>query len=323
MSHYLNHKVFVTGHTGMVGSAILKLLKNSGYKNILTAERTSLDLTRQERVEDFFRTERPDVVINCAAKVGGIHANNTYGANFIYENLQIQSNIIHTAHKYDVEKLVFLGSSCIYPKFCDQPIREEYLLTSPLEQTNEAYALAKIAGIKMCENYYRQFGRNFISVMPTNQYGPNDNYHPENSHVMAALLKRFFDATKNDKNEVKVWGTGKAKREFMYVDDLAAACLFILNNVNADDLYGQGVSQINIGTGEDISIKDLSEKIAEKIGFTGKISFELDKPDGTLRKLLDVSRLKKFGWTHSTSLDDGLGLTIKDIKDGYNYLTER
>jgi GDP-L-fucose synthase len=307
----------------MVGSAILNLLKKSGYKNILTADRASLNLMRQERVEDFFYTQKPEVVINCAAKVGGIHANNTYRGSFIYENLQIQNNIIHTAHKLNVKKLLFLGSSCIYPKFCDQPIREEYLLTSPLEETNEPYALAKIAGIKMCENYYRQYGHNFISVMPTNQYGPNDNYHPENSHVMAALLKRFFDAAKNKENEVKVWGTGKAKREFMYVEDLASACLFILENVNGDDLYNQEVSQINIGTGEDISIRDLSYKIAEKTGFTGKISFELDKPDGTLRKLLDVSRLKRFGWTHSVSLDEGLELTIKDIENKYNYLTER
>jgi len=319
----LNKKVFVAGHKGMVGSAILKLLKKEGHTNILTVDKSDLDLTDQHKTRDFIFYNRPDVVIDCAAKVGGIHANNKYRADFIYQNLQLQNNIINSCHEYGVGKLIFLGSSCIYPKFCDQPIREEYLLTSPLEETNEPYALAKIAGIKMCESYYRQYGCNFISVMPTNQYGPNDNYHSKNSHVMAALLKRFFDAVKNDDKEVKVWGTGKAKREFMYVEDLAEACVFILNNVNAKDVYEEGVSQINIGTGEDISIRDLSHKIAEKTQFKGKISFELDKPDGTLRKLLDISRLKRLGWTYSTPLDKGLELTINDIENNYNYLTER
>ena len=319
----LDQKVFVAGHKGMVGSAILKLLKKTGYKNILTADRSELDLIDQHKVRDFIFYNRPDAVINCAAKVGGIHANNKYRADFIYQNLQIQNNIIHSCYKYEVKKLIFLGSSCIYPKFSNQPIKEEYLLSSPLERTNEPYALAKIAGVKMCESYYRQYGCNFISVMPTNQYGPNDNYHPENSHVMASLLKRFFDAAKDNSPEVKVWGTGKAKREFMYVEDLASACLFILENISAEDLYEDGVSQINIGTGEDISIRDLSYKIADKIGYEGRISFELNKPDGTLRKLLDVSRLKRFGWTHSTSLEEGLSLTIKDIENNYNYLTER
>ena len=319
----LNKKVFVAGHKGMVGSAILKLLKKTGYKDILTASRSELDLTDQHKVRDFIFYNRPDAVIDCAAKVGGIHANNKYRADFIYQNLQIQNNIIHSSHEYGVKKLIFLGSSCIYPKFCDQPIREEYLLTSPLESTNEPYALAKIAGIKMCESYYRQHGSNFISVMPTNQYGPNDNYHPENSHVMAALLKRFFDAVKNDSKEVEVWGTGKAKREFMYVEDLAEACVFILENIDANKIYKEGVSQINIGTGEDISIKELAYKIAKKLNFKGKIRFELDKPDGTLRILLDVSRIHQFGWKHSTSLDKGLDLTITHLENNYNYLTER
>ncbi len=319
----LSQKVFVAGHKGMVGAAILKLLKKSGYKDILTADRSELDLVDQHGVRDFIFYKKPDVVIDCAAKVGGIHANNEYRADFIYQNLQIQNNIIHSCYEYGVKKLIFLGSSCIYPKFCNQPIKEEYLLASPLEQTNEPYALAKIAGVKMCESYYKQYGCNFISVMPTNQYGPHDNYHPENSHVMASLLKRFFDAVKSGDPEVKVWGTGKAKREFMYVEDLASACLFILNNINAKDIHDEGVSQLNIGTGEDISIKDLAYKIASKLNYKGRISFELNKPDGTLRKLLDVSRLKRFGWKYSTSLSDGLDLTINDIENNYNYLTER
>ena len=319
----LSQKVFVAGHKGMVGAAILKLLKKSGYKDILTADRSELDLVDQHGVRDFIFYKKPDVVIDCAAKVGGIHANNEYRAVFIYQNLQIQNNIIHSCYEYGVKKLIFLGSSCIYPKFCNQPIKEEYLLASPLEQTNEPYALAKIAGVKMCESYYKQYGCNFISVMPTNQYGPHDNYHPENSHVMASLLKRFFDAVKSGDPEVKVWGTGKAKREFMYVEDLASACLFILNNINAKDIHDEGVSQLNIGTGEDISIKDLAYKIASKLNYKGRISFELNKPDGTLRKLLDVSRLKRFGWKYSTSLSDGLDLTINDIENNYNYLTER
>ena len=298
--------IFVAGDKGMVGSAIVRTLRSQGYDKIITASRSDLDLIRQDQVEDFFINFRPDVVVNCAAKVGGIHANNTYRAEFMYSNLQIQNNIIHCSHEFEVKKLLFLGSSCIYPKFADQPIKEEYLLSSPLEDSNEPYAIAKIAGIKMCESYYRQYGRNFISVMPANLYGPYDNFHPENAHVFPALIRRFHEAYIYNYKDVKIWGTGRARREFMHVDDLADACVFILNNLDAEKMYGEGVSHINIGTGEDISIADLAHLIAGVAKYSGDISFDLDKPDGTLKKLLDVSRLHKLGWKHKTSLEEGV-----------------
>lgn len=302
-------KIFVAGHNGMVGSAIIRQLQSNGYENIVTQNRDKLDLVDQNQVRNFLFHEKPDVVIDCAAKVGGIHSNNTYRADFIYENLQIQNNLIHFSHLNDVKKLLFLGSSCIYPKFADQPIKEEYLLTSPLEQTNEPYALAKIAGIKMCENYYKQYGRNFISIMPTNLYGPNDNFHPENSHVLPALLRKFHEAKQCIQSVVNVWGTGKARREFLHVDDLANAAVFVLENVNAENVYGKNISHLNIGSGEDISIAGLARLISETVMYEGEIQFELDKPDGTLRKLMDNSRITSLGWKPTISLEYGLKST--------------
>jgi len=296
----------------MVGSAIKRRLEELGYSNIITSKRdtpyiTGVDLTDQKQVHELFSyMDNLEVVIDCAAKVGGIHSNNVYRADFIYSNLQIQNNLIHESHLRGVKKFLFLGSSCIYPKFASQPIKEEYLLASPLEFTNEPYAIAKIAGIKMCESYYRQYGDNFISVMPTNLYGQNDNFHPKNSHVLPALLHRFHLAKENKDEEVKVWGTGKARREFMHVDDLADACVFVLENVEAKDMYEQNVSHLNIGTGEDISISELASLIAQTVDYKGEISFDLKKPDGTLKKLLDVSRLHKFGWKHKIGLEKGL-----------------
>lgn len=302
-------KIFITGHKGMVGSAILKKLANKTNAEIYTIEKISLDLLDQTRVFEYFCYHNFDLVIDCAAKVGGIHSNNTYRANFIYENLQIQNNLIHASYLSNVKKFLFLGSSCIYPKFAEQPIKEEYLLTSPLEYTNEPYAIAKIAGIKMCESYYKQYGCNFISVMPTNLYGPNDNFHPQNSHVLPGLLHRFHLAKVENKPFVEIWGTGKAKREFMHVDDMADACLHTLDNLEAKDLYLQNISQINIGSGEEISIYDLSYKIAKVVGYTGEIKFDLTKPDGTLRKLLDCTRLKKLGYNAKIKIEEGLNDT--------------
>jgi GDP-L-fucose synthase len=308
-------KVFIAGHEGMVGSAIMRSLVHSGYENIITASHGELDLINQSRVVKFFRAKRPDVVVDCAAKVGGIHANNTYRADFIYNNLQIQNNLIHTSYEFEVKKLLFLGSSCIYPKFADQPIKEEYLLASPLESTNEPYSVSKIAGIKMCESYYKQYNCDFISVMPCNQYGPNDNFHPKNSHVLPALLRRFHEAAVNDETNVEVWGTGKAKREFLHVDDLARACVFLLENVSSSTIYQENISHLNIGSGEEISIASLAKLIAETVGYKGKISFQLDKPDGTLRKLMDVSRIKKLGWEPKLSLKEGLTQTYNWYKE--------
>jgi GDP-L-fucose synthase len=258
------------------------------------------------------------VVIDCAAKVGGIHSNNVYRADFIHQNLQIQNNLIEACYTFNVSKLLFLGSVCIYPKFVDQPIKEEYLLRSPLEPTNEPYAIAKIAGIKTCESYYKQHGSNYYSVMPANLYGPNDNFHPENSHVLPALMRRFHEAYTYNYKNVEIWGTGEAMREFMHVDDLADACVYLLENVEAEQVYSQGVSQINIGTGEDISIKDLAHLIASVTKYEGGIGFDLDKPDGTLKRVLDSSRLNKFGWKHKISLSDGLDSTYKWYKDNIN-----
>ena len=315
-------KIFVAGSGGMVGSAIIRNLIANDYENLITGSHADLDLTRRKRVERFFHAKRPDIVIDCAAKVGGIHANNTYRADFMYSNLQIQNNLIHTSYEFDVKKLLFLGSSCIYPKLAGrdplggfQPIKEESLLSSPLEPTNEPYAVSKIAGVKMCESYHRQYECNFFSIMPCNQYGPNDNFHPENSHVLPALLRKFHEAYVYNYKNVKVWGTGKARREFMHVDDLADACVFLLQNVNAADIYGQGVSHLNVGTGEEISIHDLSHKIARLTKYDQSIEFDLDKPDGTMRKLMDVSRLHDFGWEHKTDLDKGLNMTYSWYKD--------
>ena len=307
--------IFIAGARGMVGSAIVRALQKSGHKNLLTPNRDELDLTRQLEVEDFFKSNNIEIVIDCAAKVGGIHSNNLYRADFIYSNLQIQNNVIHSSYKNDIKKLLFLGSSCIYPKFTDQPIKEEYLLRAPLEYTNEPYAVAKIAGIKMCESYYKQYGCNFLSLMPCNQYGPNDNFHPENSHVLPALLRRFHEAYIYNYKSVKIWGTGRAKREFLHVDDLASACLTVLNKVEAEQMYEEGISHFNAGYGEDISIAELAQAIKETTKYDGEIEFEIDKPEGTLRKVMDISRLKKFGWEPKISLKEGLVSTYDWFKN--------
>ncbi|MBU2494300.1 MAG: GDP-L-fucose synthase [Bacteroidetes bacterium] len=313
-------KIYLAGHKGMVGSAILKKITESNYNNIVTRTFEELNLLRQNEVERFFKEERPDIVIIAAAKVGGIVANNTYRADFIYENLMIESNLIHTAFENKVEKLIFLGSSCIYPKLAPQPLKEEYLLTDSLEFTNEPYAIAKIAGIKLCENYYRQYGCNFYSVMPTNLYGPNDNFNLQTSHVLPALIRKFHEATlrqaqgtdeKGLLSEVEVWGSGTPKREFLFVEDLAEAILFLLENINAKDLYENGISHINIGTGEDLTIAELADVIKNITGYKGKIKYNSTKPDGTPRKLMDVTRINNLGWKHKTSLDDGIRKSYK------------
>ncbi len=313
-------KIFIAGHKGMVGSAILRNLKSKGYDNLITKTRQELDLTRQSDVESFFSENRPDVVIDCAAQVGGIHSNNVYRADFIRNNLEIQNNLIHTSSINDVKKLLFLGSVCIYPKFTEQPIREEYLLSGRLEPTNEPYAIAKIAGIKMCESYYKQYGKNFFSVMPANLYGTNDNFHPENSHVLPALMRRFHEAKAEGKEVVTVWGTGQAMREFMHVDDLADACVHLLEKVEAEEVYSDGVSQINIGTGSDVSIANLARIIADVVGYDGEIEFDLSKPDGTLKRVLDSGRLNRFGWKHKITLVDGLRNTYEWYKNNIDKL---
>jgi len=316
-------KIFVAGHKGMVGSAILRNLKSKGYTKLFTVTKNLLDLTDQQAVKEFLSKAKVDVVIDCAAKVGGIHSNNVYRADFIYNNLQIQNNLVHYSHLYGVKKLLFLGSVCIYPKFVDQPIKEEYLLRSPLEPTNEPYAIAKIAGIKTCESYHKQYGCDFFSVMPTNLYGPNDNFHPENSHVLPALLRKFHEAYAHDYKDVKIWGTGEAMREFMHVDDLADACVYVLENLSAKDLYSQNISQLNIGSGEEISIKNLAYLIAKIIGYEGEVSFDLDKPDGTLRRVLDSSRLNDLGWTHKISLENGIEETYNWYKENIKSLRNK
>lgn len=292
-------KIFVAGHRGMVGSAIVRKLKKEGFDNLVLRTSAELDLRNQQAVSDFFESEKPQYVFLAAAKVGGIVANNTYRADFIYENLAIQNNVIHHSYKTGVKKLLFLGSSCIYPKLAPQPIKEEYLLTGELEQTNEPYAIAKIAGLKMCESYHRQYDCQFISVMPTNLYGPNDNYDLNNSHVLPALIRKFFEAVEQNKPEVTIWGSGKPKREFLHVDDLAEACFFLMQNYN-------GEWALNIGTGEDISIAELAELIKNISGFKGKLVFDSSKPDGTPRKLLDVSRIHSLGWKHRINLEEGI-----------------
>jgi GDP-L-fucose synthase len=305
----INSKIYVAGHTGMVGSAIVRSLKTKGYNNLIFTPYPEFDLTNQQVVTDLFKKEKPEYVINAAAKVGGIHANNTYRGQFIYENMMIQNNVIHSAHETGVKKLLFLGSSCIYPKLASQPMKEEYLLTGELEQTNEPYAIAKISGVKMCENYFKQYDDNFISAMPTNLYGSNDNFDLQTSHVLPALIRKFHEAKENKADFVEVWGSGKPKREFLYVDDVADACVFLLQNVDAQQLYDDmKISHINIGCGVDLTIAELSNKIAKIVEYNGKIKFDTSQPDGTPQKLLDVSRLKNLGWQPSISLEEGIKL---------------
>jgi GDP-L-fucose synthase len=308
MSGNKDVRIFVAGHRGMVGSALVRRLRQSGYTSLILAGREELDLTSQSAVQEFFTEHEIDQVYLAAAKVGGIHANNTYPAEFIYENLIIECNIIHAAHLSGVNKLLFLGSSCIYPKLAEQPMREEALLTGTLEPTNEPYAIAKIAGIKLCESYNRQYGRDYRSVMPTNLYGPGDNFHAENSHVVPALLRRFHDAAQRGDEEVVVWGSGTPMREFLHVDDMAAACVHVMElDKNLYQSHTRPMlSHINVGTGMDCTIRELAETVAKVTGFKGQLKFDATKPDGTPRKLLDVSRLKKLGWKAGISLEEGL-----------------
>lgn len=308
MASDLQQRIFVAGHRGMVGSAIVRRLQALGYVNTLTATRSELDLLNQQAVQAFFKAKEIDQVYLAAAKVGGIHANNTYPADFIYENLTIEANIIHAAHTVGIQKLLFLGSSCIYPKNAEQPMKESALLTGVLEPTNEPYAIAKIAGIKLCESYNRQHGRDYRSVMPTNLYGPNDNFHPENSHVIPALLRRFHEAAKCNDDEVVVWGSGTPMREFLHVDDMAAASVYVmeLGVANYQAHTQPMLSHINVGTGVDCTIRELAKTLAKVAGFKGRVSFDSTKPDGTPRKLMDVSRLQALGWQAGISLEAGL-----------------
>ena len=299
-------KIYIAGHRGMVGSAIHRKLIKEGFVNFITRTSDTLDLRNQQQVSDFFAQEKPDYVFLAAAKVGGIIANNTYRADFLYDNLQIQNNVIHQSYLNGVKKLMFLGSSCIYPKLAPQPLKEEYLLTGLLESTNEPYAIAKIAGIKMCDAYRAQYGCNYISVMPTNLYGINDNYHPQNSHVLPALIRRFHEAKEQDLASVTIWGTGSPKREFLFADDLAEACYYLMENYNEEGL-------VNIGTGEDISIKDLALLVKGIIDYSGDINFDTTKPDGTPRKLMDVSKLHGSGWKHHIELEQGIKLAYQDF----------
>ena len=299
-------KIYIAGHRGMVGSAIERKLRTEGYNNIIYRTSTEMDLRNQDLVNSFFSVDKPNYVILAAAKVGGIHANNTYRADFIYDNLMIEANIIHAAYLNKVQKLLFLGSSCIYPKMAPQPLKEEYLLSGYLEYTNQPYAIAKIAGIEMCDSYRAQYGCNFISAMPTNLYGTNDNYHPENSHVLPALIRRIIIAKKNNEPSVVIWGTGTPRREFMHVDDLADACYFLLQNYNEAGL-------VNIGWGEDVSIKELATLIASEVGYTGSLEFDTTKPDGTPRKLMDTSKLAIFGWKPTIKLQDGIKKTVAEV----------
>ena len=311
-----NAKIYIAGHRGMVGSAIYRKLEKEGFTNFVTRTSATLDLRNQQAVIDFFETEKPEYVFLAAAKVGGIVANNTYRADFLYDNLQIQNNIIHNAYLTGVKKLMFLGSSCIYPKLAPQPLKEEYLLTGLLEPTNEPYAIAKIAGIKMCDAYRDQYGCNFISVMPTNLYGYNDNYHPQNSHVLPALIRRFHEAKEQGAPSVTIWGTGSPKREFLFADDLAEACYYLMQNYDEPGF-------VNIGTGEDLPIKDLALLIKNIVGYQGEINFDTSKPDGTPRKLMDVSKLHSKGWKHRTTLQDGIKLAYHDFLSKNNHLAER
>jgi len=302
-------KIYVAGHTGLVGSAIVRKLEKKGYTNIVTRTMEALDLTNQCATDEFFKTQKPEFVFLAAAKVGGIEANNTYPADFAYINLAIETNVIKAAHDHKVKKLLFLGSSCIYPKNCPQPIKEEYLLTGPLEPTNEAYAIAKIAGLKMCQFFKKQYGDDFISAMPTNLYGPNDNYDLQTSHVLPALIRKIHEAKVNNAPYVELWGTGTPRREFLYVDDLADAVVFLIKTY-------EGEEHINIGTGEDVTILELAEIIKEIVGYSGKIKFDATKPDGTMRKLLDVSKLAELGWKSGVSLKEGIELSYGSFKKG-------
>jgi GDP-L-fucose synthase len=304
----LSDKIYIAGHRGMVGSALVRNLKDKGFTNIITRTSAELDLRDQAGVNDFFENEKPSFVFLAAAKVGGINANNIYRAEFIYDNLMIEANIINAAYKSEVKKLFFLGSSCIYPKMAPQPLKEESLLTGLLESTNEPYAIAKIAGIKLCDAYRVQYGCNFISAMPTNLYGPNDNYDLENSHVLPALIRKIITAKKNNASEVIIWGSGTPRREFLYVDDLAEACVYLMNNYNEEEF-------VNIGTGEDITILELANLIKQIVGYNGTIKNDPSKPDGTPRKLLDVSKLKNLGWKYSTTLEQGIKLVYEEIKN--------
>ncbi len=304
-------KIFVAGHKGMVGSAIVRKLQADGYKNIITKNSKEVDLTNQTVVKDFFEKEKPEYVFLAAARVGGINANNTYRADFIYQNLMIQSNVIHFSYENKVKKLLFLGSSCIYPKLAPQPLKEEYLLTGLLEHTNEPYAIAKITGIKMCDAYRAQYGCNFISVMPTNLYGPNDNYDLEKSHVLPALLRKFHEAKENKKPFVEIWGSGKPKREFLHTDDVADACLFLMEKYNEAE-------QVNVGVGEDISINDLALLIKKIVGYEGELKYDSSKPDGTPRKLMDVSKIHSLGWRHKINLEEGIKMVYEEVKEKFH-----
>lgn len=303
-----NSKIYIAGHRGMVGSAIMRNLQNKGYNNIITCTSKELDLRNSKAVSDFFEKEKPEYVFLAAAKVGGIQANNVYRADFIYENLMIQNNVIHNSYLNGVKKLMFLGSSCIYPKLAPQPLKEEYLLTGLLEETNEPYAIAKIAGIKMCESYKRQYGCNFISVMPTNMYGPNDSYNLNNSHVLPALIRKFHDAKEQNLPSVEMWGTGTPMREFLHADDLGDACVFLMNTYDGEQF-------VNIGSGTDLTIKDLALLIKNIVGFKGDIVHDLSKPDGTPRKLMDVSYLHSLGWKHKIELPEGIKQVYEDFKN--------
>jgi GDP-L-fucose synthase len=309
----IDEKIYIAGHRGMVGSAIVRNLQKRGFNNLMLKTSSELDLRNQMAVEGFFAENKPNYVFLSAAKVGGIVANNTYRGEFIYENLMIQNNVIHYAYKYGVKKLLFLGSSCIYPKMCPQPIKEEYLLSGYLEATNEPYAIAKIAGLKMCESYRKQYGVEMISAMPTNLYGPNDNYDLNNSHVLPALIRKFHDAKTKNLASVEIWGTGSPMREFLHVDDLADACVFLMENYSDEQ-------HVNVGTGVDVSIKELAEMVKELVGFNGQLLFNIDKPDGTPRKLLDVSKLHKLGWQHRLDLKEGILSVLSELeKTGWNF----
>jgi GDP-L-fucose synthase len=303
-------KIYIAGHRGMVGSGIERKLRKEGFNNIITKLSTELDLRNQQAVNDFFEKEMPNYVILAAAKVGGIHANNTYRAEFIYDNIMIEANIIHAAYLNNVTKLLFLGSSCIYPKMASQPLKEEYLLSGYLEPTNQPYAIAKIAGIELCDSYRAQYGCNFISAMPTNLYGTNDNYHPENSHVLPALIRKFLLAKKNNEPKVTIWGSGTPRREFLHVDDLADACYFLLENYDEKGL-------INIGCGKDISIKELAELISIEVSYKGDLVYDNSKPDGTPQKLMDISKLNNIGWSSKINLKAGIAKTIEEVKSNY------
>jgi len=315
MKNISQKRIYVAGHRGLVGSAILRALTKKGHTNIITRTHTELELTNQKQVRDFFASEKIDEIYLAAARVGGIHANNTYPAEFIYDNMMVQANVIHEAWRSGVKKLLFLGSSCIYPRLSAQPIKEEYLMTGSLEPTNEPYAMAKIAGIKMCESYNRQYGTDYRSVMPTNLFGPGDNYHAENSHVIPALIRRFHDAKMNDTDRVTIWGSGTPRREFLYVDDMADASVYVMEMIQEryKEYTTPSLSHINVGAGNDVTISDVAKMIASVIGYRGKIEFDTSKPDGTPRKLMDGSKLSELGWTPKVTLLEGLAKTYRDF----------